>query len=312
MSGATPPLGGYFQVQDRRLHGLRLGSGRPAIVFLPGAGAVALDYLMVQRQVADLSTTVLYDRAGTGWSDAIDLPRSAAAVTDELRELLLTAEVSPPYLFVGHSLGGLYARHYAQRFPRDVAALLLLDPAHEDYDAHVPPRSIELRKAAAPQLAILEKLPGPLLDLLLLVVGRRRYRKLFEQQLVDWPDEIRRLLISRHISPRWLRVGLREAKNVDAVYEEVRRVGPMPDVPLIILSSMGTDDFRRAVSVGESESLLFEEIEGKRQLYTALAGSVPRGEIRPVDSGHFTMHLRRPDVVVQALRDLLNSVRSAR
>jgi hypothetical protein len=60
-----------------------------------------------------------------------------------------------------------------------------------------------------------------------------------------------------------------------------------------------------AVSVGESESLLREEIEGKRRLYTALAESVPRGEIRLVDAGHVTMHLRRPHAVLQAIQDLI-------
>ena len=81
---------------------------------------------------------MLYDRAGTGWSDRVELPRSSAEVTDELRNLLRAAGVPAPYLLVGHSLGGLYARHYAQRFPGEVAGLLLLDPAHEDYNAYMP------------------------------------------------------------------------------------------------------------------------------------------------------------------------------
>jgi len=58
-------------------------------------------------------------------------------------------------------------------------------------------------------------------------------------------------------------------------------------------------------SVGESESLLREEIEGKRRLYTALAVSVPRGEIRLIDAGHVTLHLRCPGAVVQTIQDLL-------
>jgi hypothetical protein len=95
------------------------------------------------------------------------------------------------------------------------------------------------------------------------------------------------------------------AKNVDQLYDEVRHAGPMPDVPLIVLCSMGIDSFKRAVLMGESDSLLREEIEGKRRLYTALAESVPRGEIRLVDAGHVTMHLRRPDAVLQAIQDLL-------
>ncbi len=45
--------------------------------------------------------------------------------------------LSLPYLLVGHSLGGFYARHYAHRFPGEVAGLVLLDLAHEDYDESV-------------------------------------------------------------------------------------------------------------------------------------------------------------------------------
>jgi hypothetical protein len=104
-----------------------------------------------------------------------------------------------------------------------------------------------------------------------------------------------------------LRAGLQEAKNVDQLYDEVRQAGPMPEVPLIVLSSMGIDSFKRAVSQGTSESLQREEIEGKRRLYTALAESVPGGEIRLVDNvGHVTIHLRRPDAVLQGIQDLLS------
>jgi hypothetical protein len=61
------------------------------------------------------------------------------------------------------------------------------------------------------------------------------------------------------------------------------------------------------VSVGEDESLLREEIAGKTRLYTALAASVPRGEHRLIDGvGHVTIHWRRPDAVLGAIRDLLD------
>jgi hypothetical protein len=67
----------------------------------------------------------------------------------------------------------------------------------------------------------------------------------------------------------------------------------MPDVPLIILCSMGIDSFKRAVSGGTPESQLREEIEGKRRLCTDWANSVPRGETR------------RPNAVLQAIEDLV-------
>ena len=55
-----------------------------------------------------------------------------------------------------------------------------------------------------------------------------------------------------------------------------------------------------------------EEIDGKRRLYTALAESVPHGEVRLVDSGHVTLHLRHPEAVFEALQDLLQRTVAAR
>ena len=80
----------------------------------------------------------------------------------------------------------------------------------------------------------------------------------------------------------------------------------MPDVPLIILTAMGIDPFKEAVLVGMPESLLGEEIEGKRRLYTALAELVSHGEHCLVDGvGHVTLHLLPPDAVQQAIQDPL-------
>nr|BFD80606.1 hypothetical protein StreXyl84_00070 [Streptomyces sp. Xyl84] len=118
---AEPPLGHLYEVGGRRLMLHRTGTGGPAVVFLPGAGQVGLDYLNIHDRAAELTTSVIYDRAGTGWSQGAQLPRTAAEVTDELRDLLRAAGVPAPYLLVGHSLGGAYARHFAQRFPDETA-----------------------------------------------------------------------------------------------------------------------------------------------------------------------------------------------
>lgn len=294
---ATPPLGRHYEVGGRRLLLHRSGSGSPAVVFLAGAGAVGLDYLNVQERAAELTTSVLYDRAGTGWSDRVVLPRTSAQVTDELRNLLQTAGVPAPYILVGHSLGGLYARHYAQRFPDEVAGLLLLDPAHEDYPNMPKPTLVGGLKLV---LGLLR----------LLLHFKRFYRGLFAHEMADWPEEIREPLIDRHVSLGWLRVSMQEAKNIDQLYDEVRHAGPMPDVPLIVLSSMAIDSFKRAVSQGMPDSLLREEIEGKRRLYTALAESVSHGENRLIEgAGHVTIHFRRPDAVLEAIQDLLGTCR---
>jgi hypothetical protein len=132
------------------------------------------------------------------------------------------------------------------------------------------------------------------------------YRHLFEQEMTDWPEEISKVLVERHVSLAWLRAGLQEATNVEQLYDEVRHAGGMPDVPVIILTSMGIDPFKAAVSQGIPESLLREEIEGKRRLYTTWAHSL-HGENRLIeDVGHVTLHFRRPDAVLQAIQDLID------
>ena len=67
---------------------------------------------------------ILYDRAGTGWSDDTALPRTATEVTDELGAVLLAIAGPGPYVLVGHSLGGAYVQRFAQRFPGKVAGLV--------------------------------------------------------------------------------------------------------------------------------------------------------------------------------------------
>jgi pimeloyl-ACP methyl ester carboxylesterase len=68
-------------------------------------------------------------------SGPAELPRTAADVASELR---LTG-VPGPYLLVGHSLGGAYARRFAQLFPSEVAAVLYQDAFYEETDAYARP-----------------------------------------------------------------------------------------------------------------------------------------------------------------------------
>ncbi|TQS25896.1 alpha/beta hydrolase [Microbispora sp. KK1-11] len=292
-----PPLGEYYDVNGRKLLLHREGSGGPAVVFLPGAGAVGMDYWDAQRQAAAFTTSVFYDRAGTGWSDGIDLPRSSTEATDELRALLDVAEIPGPYVLAGHSLGGLYARHYAIRFPGEVAGLVLMEPAHEDYRAYMPRELVERWDAWDPADALPDELPGEILEF---------YRVLFEQEMADWPAGLREPLVDSHVSREWLLTGIREAANVKAVHDEIRAAGPLPDVPMIILTAVAVDPFKRAVSAGASDELLQAETDGKTRLYNDFAASVPRGENRIVeDAGHVTLPFRRPEAAVRAIRDVL-------
>ncbi|MFE2866304.1 alpha/beta fold hydrolase [Embleya sp. NPDC059259] len=298
---SQPPLGRRYTAGGRRLMLHRSGSGGPAVVFLPGGGMVGLDYLNIHDRTAERTTCVLYDRAGTGWSDSAELPRSAAEVTDELHDLLHAAEVPAPYVLVGHSLGGAYARVFAQRFPAQVAGLLLLDPSHEDFLAHVPEEVREYGERMRRQMAQLrQEPPDPTpeqlrhaVDQLAPISGR-------------WPESVREPLIDHHIGA-W-RTSIDEAWNLDGEVADELRSGPgLPDVPLIVLTAL-------AEEAGEAELWPAETLrrcsEVKAVLHAELAGSVRNGEHRILDdAGHVWLHEERADAVLQAIDDLLRAAR---
>jgi pimeloyl-ACP methyl ester carboxylesterase len=202
--------------------------------------------------------------------------------------------VPGPYLLAAHSLGGAYARRFAQLFPGDVAGLLYLDAFYEEADAYLPER-LHLARLRQPD-------PGPLQLALMRPFMRRMYQHMF----ADWPGEIREVLVGRHVSAEWWQVGVRERSSMAALADELHQGGTVPDVPLIALAALGTDPGLRLLMSAKSRR---ETAEANRRMYTALAASVTSGEYRPLeDARHSTITIDRPDAAVQAVRDLLDGV----
>ena len=108
------------------------GEGSPAVILLPTRFGGYGGYRKVRPEVAKFTRVCWYDRAGEGWSDAPPAPPTSASITNDLHELLQRAPVPGPYILVGHSIGGDFARIYAGRFPADIAGLVLVDSASPD------------------------------------------------------------------------------------------------------------------------------------------------------------------------------------
>ena len=108
------------------------GEGSPTVILLPTRFGGYGGYVKVRPEVTKFTHVCWYDRAGEGWSDPPPAPRTSASITNDLHELLQRAPVPGPYVFVGHSIGGDFARIYAGRFPAEVAGLVLVDSANPD------------------------------------------------------------------------------------------------------------------------------------------------------------------------------------
>ena len=110
------------------------GEGTPAVVFEGGFGVGIASWSTVQSDVAKFSRTVSYDRAGLMQSEAGPKPRSAKQIALELHTALQKSGIRPPYVLVGHSLGGIFIRVFADMYPKDVAGMVLIDPSQEAFD----------------------------------------------------------------------------------------------------------------------------------------------------------------------------------
>jgi pimeloyl-ACP methyl ester carboxylesterase len=131
------PIGKLVDIGGRSLHLVCLGSGSgrssPTVVFESGAAEGFYTWWNVQQLLCDEIRTCSYDRAGFGWSDPPPA-RSVAGYADDLHSLLEKAGEKPPFLLVGHSLGGSFVQRFYWRHPEGVAAIIALDPANAEAD----------------------------------------------------------------------------------------------------------------------------------------------------------------------------------
>jgi pimeloyl-ACP methyl ester carboxylesterase len=115
-------------------------------------------WFWVQQAVAKTTRICAYDRAGMGWSESGPEPKDAEQFSIELHALLDGADIGGPYVLVGHSYGGLYARMYAARYPDEVTGMVLVDSSHPEQYARLPEGQVNYERskrlfAGAPLLA---------------------------------------------------------------------------------------------------------------------------------------------------------------
>jgi len=125
-----PPPGRLVRVDNRLMHIHPTGEGTPTVLFESGMGASCLSWTLVQPAVAKFSRAVSYDRAGHGWSDPVQEPRTARQIAQELRALLNVADVPGPYVLVAHSFGGYVSRAFAHQYRDEVVGMVLVDSIH--------------------------------------------------------------------------------------------------------------------------------------------------------------------------------------
>lgn len=136
---SNPMPGKLVDVAGKKMHIDCMGEGSPIVILDSGLGDSYVSWFKVQPQIAKFARVCSYDRAGLGYSDSSSQPRTSKVIAKELHALLQAADVAPPYVLVGHSMGGFNVRLYASLYRDQVAGMVLVDASHPDQENRFPP-----------------------------------------------------------------------------------------------------------------------------------------------------------------------------
>lgn len=104
--------------------------GVPTLILESGIGQGSESWRHVQPKLSQITRVCSYDRAGYGLSDGGESPRTFDRMVRELKTLLEKKNIQPPYILVGHSLGGPIARYFHSQYPQEVVGIIAVDALH--------------------------------------------------------------------------------------------------------------------------------------------------------------------------------------
>jgi pimeloyl-ACP methyl ester carboxylesterase len=304
-----PPPGQMVDIGGCRLHIQCQGEGRPGaptVVLETPNGESGLIWAAVQPEVAKFTRVCAYDRAGLGWSDKSPNPRTVANITDDLATLLERAGVKPPYVLVGNSIGGLYARYYAHRHPDQVVGMVLVDSTHEEQTARFPAALQRMQQQSQQMMVFGMRLFGKLNAIGLLAL-------LAEGGRIAWP-----MPLPANVREAYMGLACSGSKSFEAIADETAaveanlatvaatKITTLGDIPLVVLAA-GQSPISAGRGISAADVEQFNALAP--QLQAELAALSPRGKLVVAEnSGHY-IQVDQPELVVAAIREVVEAAR---
>jgi pimeloyl-ACP methyl ester carboxylesterase len=301
-SGGTqqvpPPLGKLVDVGGYRVHLYCIGAGSPTVVIL-GAG-YSFDWGLVQPQIAASTQICAYDHSGSAWSD--EGPKDSCALrVQEVHAALKNGGIAGPYVLVGHSLGGVIARLYAAQYPDEVAGVVFVDHAFAMINRR-PSSGAPATAATTPP-----PMPPP--------PPSAPAGKICNTGMTDDPNFSRLPARDIELHRLW---ALRAQGNpsslgdldmlLDCIAEADASIKdqthPLGDKPLVDVTAGNLPPVPPAMA--EKQASRYAELQTK-----LLSLSSNSKQLTAESSGHFII-IDRPDVVINAIEQVVRSVRNGR
>jgi pimeloyl-ACP methyl ester carboxylesterase len=305
-----PPSGKLVDIDGLRLHINCTGAGSPTVIMDAALGDTSVIWQLVQPEISRFTRVCSYDRAGLGWSEAPNEPRTSSNIASELDGLLTRASVPGPYVLVGSSFGGYNIRVFASRHRKQVVGMVLVDSAHPD-QLNRPPFGIGGRLKPEYERMVSRYYKVAIWTMSLgvpRILGWCQSAYTFPNQPTAWATAWARFApeaIALNCRLRSLRTQQAEFREFGANGHIAATTGPFGNMPLVVLShdpQVGGGPFFSPADALEAERVATEMQEELRGLSSRSKRIVAKG------SRH-CVQCYRPDLVVAAVHEIVNDAR---
>lgn len=303
-----PPRGKLVDIGGLRLHISCTGMGNPTVIMEAGPNDSLIAWQLVQPEISRFTRVCSYDRAGFGWSDAPNEPRTSSNVAEELDRLLTRAGVAGPYVLVAFEYGALNIRMFTSRHREQVVGMVLVDPVHPDMHHRDPfrrPTGAHDRfhrfVSDARYEAIIWSVPLGVPRIL----GWCRKTYAFPNEPAEW-TRLASEAAAQYCRLRAWRTEAAQARDEDGSMPAM--TGPFGALPMVVVShdpQFGA--FRRFFPpprAAKAEETWTEMQEQLRGLSSRSKRVVARGSCRYVQ-------VYRPELVVAAVHEIVNDARGS-
>ncbi|MDO8988691.1 MAG: alpha/beta hydrolase [Sideroxyarcus sp.] len=295
-----PPQGKLVDIGGRRMQLDCRGSGSPTVVFEAGLDMNgSLSWSAVHDEVAKTTRACAYSRAGIMWSDPSDGPQNAKTIAEDLHAVLAKAGERPPYVLAGHSLGGPYIMTYTKYYGPEVAGLVFVDASHPDQVQ---------RFNAVTTYSPSSMLPMIKAGVALAWAGAVRATPMASQGAPRQPPRAVQAMAA--YAPTSLGAMLKEMESVDLTLAEAGTIRQLGNRPVFVLTSMLPlpDEALAALKLTAEQGRQYKEVWKALHDEEASWSSDSRHQL-VADAGHY-IQFERPDIVVEAVRAVVGSVRA--
>jgi pimeloyl-ACP methyl ester carboxylesterase len=294
-----PALGRLVDVGGRRMQIDCRGTGSPTVVFEAGLDAVgSLSWSAVHDAIATTTRACAYSRAGLVWSEPRTTQFQPDDVARDLRALLGNSGEQPPFVMVGHSLGGPYIMIFTRLYPKDVAGLVFVDASHPDQIERIKKTLGKPMESAASLLKVANALSWT-------GITRIMAARSAAEGMPAPVKNVQDAYISSSV-----RALMEESDNTESTLASAGQLRQLGERPIVVLTALKPPpaETLKALHLTVEQGRQIQSVWKEMQDDEASWSEHSRHELVP-DSSHY-IQFGRPDLVIAAVREVVAEVRA--